>query len=260
MNLALRQNLFNKKLPWDYRVEYFEIDYFTTSLIPLFNCGKLIEYNKYWALTDTSHNSDFQRKVYKGFSVYQIFTFPKSLSTDQKICGGPGIFCAYPYGGKYNFGSFYKWCNATTTNSWSSVGNINTLTRIDFHSSYNNDTLLPQEGTITQGNITIPVKSSYVELSLQTSQDDFTIFGYVESGQIQQRNLYAGTRFYDLEMNFETGDEFELHLRFLPCIKNEEPYICEIYSGKMIPLVKGATVKVGNKVPLDYISMQKPSL
>ena len=267
MLLGARQTIFgkHKSYPFDYRVEYFEIAKVDSSSNPMFNIGVLSDFNPNWYNGSIDYNSNFQMSLYRGFSAYAIFSFPKSLSYDQKIFGNPGQFCFYPYSSRYNFGGFNTWMGQSYYIDYnvSEVGQPNTTTRVDvFCDPDSLDVRSPFIGAVTQNNLVNRFIADSKPNHIFDIQNhcSFVIFGYNEGSNFQTNNLYVGTRFYDLEMNFTTGDENELHLHFLPVIKDNKPYICELFSGKMTPIAQGGEVIYGAEVPINYVSISKPSI
>ena len=64
--------------------------------------------------------------------------------------------------------------------------------------------------------------------------------------------VYVGTRFYENRIYFNMSGDNRAQLRFVPCIKNNQPYICEMNTKTMIPNSMSGTVTAGPKVPNNY--------
>lgn len=246
---ALHHTMANQNnFPWDYRVEYFEI--LETPLV--FNCGFIYDYKPEWRDEEDyqSKESVFQASLWRGFSSYGIFSFPRPLSTDQKTFGGPGIFCVYPFRGGYNVGGFGAWLKPGA--SWDTSllpSEINTPTRYDFRAKdeYYADV------SVRQGDVLCRAETSSPR-NFFPDNTPFPILAYDEGG-IRPSNAYVGTRFYEVTMNFDMSGSKGLKLRFVPCMKDGGPYICEMYSKTLIQNSESGSVIVGPKVSNNYVSL-----
>lgn len=247
MNIGFRQSMWNEKMPFDYRVQYFEV----ATTYPCFECGPFTQYNPTWTL-DPNYNiqgSPFQIELLNNFYWECIFTFPNSLATDQKICGNNNTFCVYPYSNRYNIGGFSSWLTNPTTAQAASVSSTNTLTKASAKSIGNN-TL---QGTIIQGSNTIQwniLESSNNKFFNLTRPNPILL--YAESESYQVMRVYVGTRFYENQIYFNMSGANKAQLRFVPCIKNNQPYICEMNTKTMIPNSMSGTVIAGPEVPNNY--------
>lgn len=232
------------KYPWDYRVEYFEV----ASLYPLFECGPLWNYNEAWKAEDTSLGSDFQRELMANFNAWLVFSFPNAASTDQKVAGNYGNFTVYPYSSRYNIGGFNGWLTQPSTSAVSQIINTNTKTNAFAYTDGNDVRYGVSQGDVSWSALLSSAPANYRRFRVDRL---YPVFLFDEGGY-QVRNVSIGTRFYESGFDIGMSGDNECHIRFVPCMLDGEPYICEMYSGTLIPNSMSGTVTPGPQVADDY--------
>lgn len=240
------------KYPWDYRVEYFEV----ATTYPLFECGPLMQYNENWIEADVKDaTSSLQAGIRNGMKFWCLASFPNAMSTDQKICGSPLVVVMYPYSNRFNFGGFNAWFSYGTSSDYS-FWQKNTLTRL-FLESTGSDTI---KYGVAQGSQSWQNTNYSISGKRLCAERVFPIFlfgsGLPSNPGYEIRNVSVGTRFYECGFDFNISGNLETHIRFVPCMFENAPYICEMYSGMMIPNTMSGTVTPGPQVADDYESYQ----
>lgn len=236
------------KYPWDYRVKYFQV----ATVYPLFECGPLTRYNENWLSADTTTDSPFQVELLNNLNGWVYFSFPNPTSQDQKVAGNYGNFTVYPYSNRYNFGLINGWRTNPTTAQVSSMSATNTLTKGFIYSDGSNTVRYG----VAQGSNSWSTTCSTVGTRFRVDRW-YPILLYDENGEYQVMRVSVGTRFYESGFDFNMAGENECHVRFVPCMKDGIPYICEMNSGTMIPNTMSGTVTAGPQVPDDYESYQQ---
>lgn len=232
------------KYPWDYRVEYFQV----ASLYPRFEVGPLNRYNENWTselILDA--NSTLQIGIHNNINGWVVFSFPNAVSQDQKNCGNVSTFCVYPYSNRYNFG-YTTWVTQPTAAQVASITSTNTITR----GFIENDGTNTVKYGVAQGTNSWQYNGYSTTGKRFRADLPFPIMMYAEGSSYQQSNVSIGTRFYECGFDFNIPSNLEMHVRFVPCVLNDTPYICEMYSKTMIPNSLNGTVTVGPKVKDDY--------
>lgn len=235
------------KYPWDYRVEYFQMN---QDKNVLFECGPLSNYAPNWPSEDILNaSSSLQDGIRNNFGWSVVFSFPKSLSTDQKNVGGPNTFCVYPYSNRWNIGGFAQWLTNPTTSQSSGISSVNTKTRVSAVSTGNNMVAV----TIQQiGGSSVTVSSDLTgkRFNAEKYMPVLNYYSSWDGGYIS--TVYKDTRFYECRFDFGLPGNLETHVRFVPCILGGVPYVCEMYSGTMISNSQSGTVTAGPQVSDDY--------
>lgn len=236
------------KYPWDYRVEYFQV----ATTYSLFECGPLKRYNENWTdELDLDANSTLQSGIRNNIKGWIVFSFPNPATQDQKNCGGTGTFCCYPYSGRYNIGGWYSWFTAPSVSDVASLIATNTKT-MGFLESIGSDVV---RYGVRQGSAEWSGTYNVSSKRFRTAWN-YPVLLYDENGY-QVRNVSIGTRFYESGFDFNIPGNLEMHVRFVPCMKDNTPFICEMNSGTMIPNSMSGTVTPGPQVPDDYESYQQ---
>lgn len=249
MTSAGHHTMLNKKekYPWDYRVEYFQV----ATTYPLFQCGPLNRYNSNLPSETPDADSSFQNEIRNNLKAWIVFSFPNALSSDQKICGSYRDFTAYPYQSRYNFGAFNSWVTQPSSSDVASMSSTNTKTFAYLESSGNDIVQygIEQAPNSWHTNYDASGKKFFIDKV-------YPIFlfgaGSTSDPQYEVRNVSVGTRFYESGFDFNLSGSLETHLRFVPCMKDNTPYICEMYSKTLIPNSMSGTVSAGPKVADNY--------
>ena len=230
--------------PWDYRVEYFQV----ATTYPCFECGPLSQYQPSWSVEEAKDaSSQLAVELRNNFLGWAVFSFPQSLSTDQKIFGNGSVFTIYPYSRRYNAGCFQNWCTSSYP-SFSSVSSINTKTRVSLWSSGSNIITY----RVAQGNTNVDWNETLASTRKVSIWSVFPICLYAEWSSYQISRVYVGTRIYEVGIDITPPSFDALHVRFVPCMKDGRPYICELNSGKMIPNSMSGTVTPGPQVADNF--------
>ena len=251
--------------PWDYRVEYLQI----ASLYPLYECGPLCIYNSKWpGQTQTPQKnfpadmpdtfSDFPKAARDNLYAWQVYSFPNAISstTDEKTASGLSTICCYPYNSKYNMGMYTNWNSCYPSPSdMAKLGSVNTRTMV-WVESVGTDTVefgISQGSHIlTSGDMSIAPQSGTQKRRIG-SHRSIPVISYEEGGSLQTgRNVYVGTRFYEFGFDLNIPNGYDLHTRWVPCVKDNTPAICEVNSGRMIFNSGSGSVTCGPEVPNDF--------